>query len=145
MASAAADQLAVDAAGVVHFGADDVQPAQFGDARAEFDVGAAAGHVRRDGDFARQARLGDDLGFGLDVVRVEDLMFEAAGVEQFRQQFRFVDRARADQDRPPLGVQLDRPPRRPPPTWRRPCRKPRSGSRWRMAGRFVGIGSTWQR
>ena len=36
----------------VQLGADDVQAAELGDALAEPDVGAAAGHVRGDGDFA---------------------------------------------------------------------------------------------
>ena len=35
---------------LVPFGADDVQPAQLGDALAELDVGAAARHVGRDGN-----------------------------------------------------------------------------------------------
>ena len=39
---------------------------------AELDVGAAAGHVGGDGDRARHAGLGDDVGFLLVVARVED-------------------------------------------------------------------------
>ena len=39
---------------------------------AEQDVGAAAGHVRGDGDGALAARLGDDLGFLGVILRVED-------------------------------------------------------------------------
>jgi len=42
---AASAQLAVNAAGLVAFRAHDVQSAEFGDAGAEFDVRAAAGHV----------------------------------------------------------------------------------------------------
>ena len=71
LAAAAADELAVDAPGFVHLGADHVQAAEFGDAGAEPDVGAAAGHVRGDGDFALLAGGGDDLGFAFDVPGVE--------------------------------------------------------------------------
>src|SRR5215210_6468920 len=45
---AAAGELAVDAPGLVPLGADDVQAALLGHPRAQLDVGAAAGHVRRD-------------------------------------------------------------------------------------------------
>ena len=39
---------------------------------AEHDVGAAAGHVGRDRDGARRARLGDDLGLALVELGVQD-------------------------------------------------------------------------
>ena len=41
------------------------------DIAAELDIGAAAGHVRRHGDRARHARLGDDIGLLLVESRVE--------------------------------------------------------------------------
>ena len=44
----AAAELVVDSSGLVPFGAEDVQAADFGYARAEFDVGAAACHIRCD-------------------------------------------------------------------------------------------------
>src|SRR5690606_568949 len=47
---ATAAQLAIDAAGFVTLGADDVEAAELAHALAEFDVGAAAGHVGGDGD-----------------------------------------------------------------------------------------------
>ena len=50
LARAPAAELAVDAAGLVALGADDEQAAGFGDAGGELDVGAAAGHVRGDGN-----------------------------------------------------------------------------------------------
>ena len=53
LAGGAAEELAVDAAAAVRLGGDHVQAAEFGDAAAELDVGAAAGHVRRDGDLPR--------------------------------------------------------------------------------------------
>ena len=50
--AAAADELAVDALRFVQLGADDVQAAELVHAVAKANVGAAAGHVRGDGDFA---------------------------------------------------------------------------------------------
>ena len=58
LARATSAQLAVNAAGFVALGADDVQAAQPGDAFAQFDVGAAAGHVGGDGDGSRAGRRG---------------------------------------------------------------------------------------
>ena len=52
LAAAAAGELSVDAGGVVQFGADHVQAAQFDHVRGELDVGAAARHVGRHGHFA---------------------------------------------------------------------------------------------
>src|SRR5207248_3254253 len=52
LATRAAAQLAVDAARLVSLRAEDVEPAQLGDAGAELDVRASAGHVRRDRDRA---------------------------------------------------------------------------------------------
>src|SRR5262245_59412232 len=78
----AADERAVDTGRVVQLGADDVQAARFGHARAELDVGAAAGHVRGDRDFARQSSVGDDLGFLFDLVRVEHLVVDAGDVQK---------------------------------------------------------------
>src|SRR5258706_30373 len=49
LAAGAAAQLVVDAPRLVALGADDVEPAQVGDALAEQDVGAAAGHAGGDG------------------------------------------------------------------------------------------------
>ena len=77
LARATAAQLAVDAAGFVAFGADDVQAAELGDAGAEFDVGAAAGHVGGDGDGAALAGAGDDLGLLLVELRVEHRVDDA--------------------------------------------------------------------
>src|SRR2546425_374627 len=49
LARATTAQLPVNAPGLVAFGGEDVQTAQIGDARTEFDVRAAAGHVGSDG------------------------------------------------------------------------------------------------
>src|SRR5712671_4276119 len=48
------------------------------DARAEFDVGATAGHVRRDRDRAGLARLRDNLGLPLVILGVQHLVLEPA-------------------------------------------------------------------
>ncbi len=52
LASAAADELVIDAAGFMALGADDMQTTEGNDAGAEFDIRAAAGHVGGDGDGA---------------------------------------------------------------------------------------------
>ena len=104
MAAAAADELAVDALGFVELGANDVQAADVEDARAEADVGAAAGHVGGDGDFAELAGGGDNFGFAFDVLGVEDRHRGAAGGEHAGDFFAFVDRARADEDGAAEGV-----------------------------------------
>ncbi len=48
---------------------------------AEQDVGAAAGHVGGDGDHAETAGLGDDLGFLLVELGVEDDVADALALE----------------------------------------------------------------
>ena len=45
---------------------------------AEDDVDAAAGHVRRDRDGALAARLRDDLRLALVLLRVQDVVLDAA-------------------------------------------------------------------
>ena len=72
LARATAAQLAVDAAGFVALRADDVQAAGIRHPGAEFDVGAAAGHVRRDGHRTALAGASDDLGFLLVILGVQD-------------------------------------------------------------------------
>ena len=67
---------------------------------AEQDVGAAAGHVGRDGDGALAARLGDDFRFLRVIFRVEDDVLDALAPEHARQPFGLFDRDRADQHRP---------------------------------------------
>ncbi len=53
------------------------RPPKRGDALAQFDVGAAAGHVGGDGDGAALAGAGDDLGLLLVELGVEDGMDDA--------------------------------------------------------------------
>ena len=73
---------------------------------AQLDVGAAAGHVGGDGDAARLARLGHDVGLGRQVMGVEDGVLDSLRGQQLGEVLRLVDGARADQHRPPLGVKL---------------------------------------
>ena len=49
---------------------------------AEHDVGAAAGHIRRDRDRAEVARLRDDLGFLFVVLGVEDVVRDALALQK---------------------------------------------------------------
>src|SRR5262249_23716559 len=82
-------ELTIDSARLVSLRPDDVQTAvlddvdllpfrifdlrrlRLGDALTEFDVGAAAGHVRRDRDGGRLSRERDDFRLALVVLRVE--------------------------------------------------------------------------
>ena len=106
LARAAAAQLAVNAARLVAFRADDVQAAEFGDAGAEFDVRAAAGHVGGDGHRAALAGARDDFGLLLVIFRVEDGMDDAFALEHARKLLADFDGNRADENRPALGVDL---------------------------------------
>ena len=140
LAAAAADQLPVDAAGVVHFGADDVQAAQLGHALAELDVRAAAGHVGRDGDLARQAgarrrsRPRRRCGWRSRSV------LDARLVQQLGKVLRFVDRAGADQQRAGRRRAFGEISSTTAAHLASAVPNTRSGSRWRIAGRLVGIG-----
>ena len=69
----------------------------------ELDVGAAAGHVGGDGDRAALAGAGDDFGFLLVVLGVEDGVDDALALEHAREVLADFDRDRADEDRPALG------------------------------------------
>ena len=59
---------------------------------AEDDVGAAAGHVRGDGDGADAAGLGDDFRFTLGVFRlgVQQFVLDAAAFQHAGQLFRLA-------------------------------------------------------
>jgi hypothetical protein len=103
LTSRASAQLPVDAPRFVALRSDDVQTAHLihvdilsvrilhdtrlrgRDAFAKFDVGSAAGHVRRDGDRARLSGIRDDLGFTLVVLRVQHVVYEAGALHQLRQ------------------------------------------------------------
>ena len=78
LAAGAAAQLVVDAARLVALGAEHVEAAELAHALAELDVDAAAGHVGRDRDRAGLAGVRDDLGLALVLLRVEDVVRDAA-------------------------------------------------------------------
>ena len=106
LARAAAAQLPVDAARLMALGGQHVQAAQLGDAGPEFDVGAAAGHVRGDGHRALLAGAGHDLGLLLVVLGVEHRVHDALLLEQPAEHLAGLHRDGAHEDRPALGVQL---------------------------------------
>ncbi len=73
-------------------------PGQVLGVAAEKDVDAAAGHVRGDGHGADAARLGDDLGFLLVVLGVEDDVPDVLAAEERAQVLGLLDGDRADED-----------------------------------------------
>ena len=81
LAAGAAGKLAIDAAGLVAFSAEHVQPASGGDTLTELDVGAAAGHVRCQGDVPRLAGLRHNLRFLFMLPGVEHLVLQTRGVQ----------------------------------------------------------------
>src|SRR6267143_1328971 len=99
LAAGAAAELVVDAAALVPLGADDVQPAAIRHARAEHDVGAAAGHVGGDRHRARLTGIGDDQRLPLVLLGVEHLVPDAALFQQPGEALRLFNRDGADQDR----------------------------------------------
>src|SRR5215510_4374330 len=82
LAPAAAEELPIDASGLVKFRGNHVQPPALGDTRRELDVGATARHVRGHGDAVGLAGHGRGLGLALVVAGVEHAMLEPDGVEQ---------------------------------------------------------------
>jgi hypothetical protein len=91
----------IDAALAHHLPGEEVRVA------AEEDVGAATGHVGRDGHRAHPARLGHDLRFLLVVLRVEHLVVrDAALLEELGEPLRLLDGHGPDEDRPALRVEL---------------------------------------
>ena len=66
-------------------------------AAAQHDVGAAARHVGGDGDVARLAGLGDDLGFARVLLGVEHFVLELGLLQQAGQQLGILDAGRTHQ------------------------------------------------
>ena len=64
---------------------------------AQQDVGSAAGHVRGDRDRAAASGLGNDVGLGLVVHRVQHVVLDLAPLEQAAQVFGLLHRHGADQ------------------------------------------------
>ena len=81
LASGTTGQLPIDSKSIVALGAYDMEPACFGDTRAELNIRAAAGHVRGNGDASGLSGLGHDLGFLLVVTSVEDSMGNVRAIE----------------------------------------------------------------
>ena len=71
--------------------ADEVLPGHELGVAAEQNVGAAAGHVGGDGDHAETAGLGDDLGFLLVELGVEDDVADALALEDLGEQLGLFD------------------------------------------------------
>ena len=78
--------------------ADEVLPRHEVCVAAEENVGAAAGHVSRDGDHAEAARLRDDLGLLLVELRVQDDVPDALALEDLGEKLGLFDRRGADQN-----------------------------------------------
>ncbi len=68
-------------------------------ARPQFDVGAAPRHVGGDRHRARPSRLRDDLRLALVVLRVEDVVLDAAAPQHAGNRLRGIDAGRTDKDR----------------------------------------------
>ena len=66
---------------------------------AQQNVGAAAGHIGRDGDRALASGLRHDMGFALMVFGVQNLMPHAHLLQQSREPLGFFDGNGADQNR----------------------------------------------
>ncbi len=108
LAAGAAAQLPVDAPGFVPLGADDLEPGLLGrevEVGAELDVGAAAGHVRRDRDGVALPRPGHDFRLPLVVLRVQHLVLEPPPLEHLAQRLGRLHGDRADQHRQPERVE----------------------------------------
>ena len=106
-------QLVVERGGPVPAGADDVEPAELDDlvprrpSRPPRRMSVPRpGHLRRDGDRAAGAGLGDDRRFLGVVLGVQHDAAQAGGGEPVGQPLRLGHVERADQDRPPGLVHL---------------------------------------
>ncbi len=87
------------------FRAEDVQAADFRDARPEFDVRAEARHVRGDGDGPALSRPRDDFSLLLVIFGVEDGMDQPFLLQHPREHFARLDTDGADEDRTSLLVE----------------------------------------
>ena len=74
---------------------------------AEQDVGAAAGHVRRDRHGTGTAGLGDDAGLLLVELGVEGLVLDPTALEHRREDLGLLDADRADEHGPAGLLELD--------------------------------------
>ena len=58
---------------------------------AQQNVGAATGHIGRDGDHVFAPGLGDDLGFFFVLLGVQDVMLDSLLLQQIGEPLRFFD------------------------------------------------------
>ena len=97
-------QLIVDSPRLVTLRADYEQPAEFGDAFAEFDIRAAPRHVRGNRHDSALTRVRHDLRFLLVELGVEDAVRDAALPEVTAELFGLFNRRGADEDGLTFGV-----------------------------------------
>ena len=86
--------------------ADDMQPPEFRGAGSEFNVGASTSHVRGDCDVAQFARSCDDRGLLGVPMGIQHGMRDTGSGESLGEQFRFLNRACANQNGAPTTVNL---------------------------------------
>jgi DNA-binding response OmpR family regulator len=84
-------QLVVDASALMALGAENMKPAQVSDPVAQFDVGAAAGHVGGDGHSAFLSGHGDDLRLCLVVLGIQYFMRDPSFFQRSRNLLRNID------------------------------------------------------
>ena len=77
------------------------------DAGAQLDVGAPAGHVRRDRDRAGAPCLGHDLRLALVQLGIQDLVLETPALQHTRQRLRHLHAHRAHQNGEPALILAD--------------------------------------
>ena len=99
LAASTSPQLAVDAAAVMAFGADDGQTAGGLDLIREFDVRTAARHIGGDGHSAGLTGFGHDFSLALVQLGVQYLVLDVPDIEHAREQFADFDRGRTHEDR----------------------------------------------
>ena len=74
LSTAATNQLAVNSRCVMQFGADHVHSAEVDNLVGKLNVGSTTGHVGCNRHPVLLACVGDDVGFLLDIVGVENLV-----------------------------------------------------------------------
>ena len=92
------DKLAVNACRLVAFGTKHMEPTQFENHGFGLDVGAAPGHVGRDGDPAFFPGMLHNLGFLFVLFGVDDLMINSRQGQFFAKTLGTIDGSCANQD-----------------------------------------------
>ena len=107
LTSASASQLVIDTACLMSLRADDLEPAERGNAFAQLDIGTTASHVGRDRDRSALTGLRDNIRLTLMELGVQDGMWDAAALQHRADMLGILYRDRADQYRLTLCVRLD--------------------------------------